>query len=145
MADNHLNFAYSLVATAPSPATTGTSLIVTAGQGALFPAPPFNVTIWPVSVQPLTTNAEIVTVTEIVTDTLTIVRVQEGTAARTVVVGDQIAATITAKTLTDAEGNRRPAGNSIINAGFGQVLVEELEVADGMEYAIADDAILEVI
>lgn len=145
MADAHKNFAYSLVATAPSPATTGTSLIVTAGQGSLFPAPPFNVTIWPTSTQPLTTNAEIVTVTGIATDTLTIVRTQEGTAARSVVVGDQIAATITAKTLSDAEGNRRPSGNSIVNAGYGAILVDELEVAGGMEYEILDDGILEVL
>ena len=32
------NFAISLVATAPSPATSGTSLVVTAGQGSYFPA-----------------------------------------------------------------------------------------------------------
>ncbi|MBA2741121.1 MAG: hypothetical protein H0U46_03820, partial [Actinobacteria bacterium] len=44
-------------------------------------------------------------VTAISTDTLTITRAQEGTSARTVVVGDQIAATITAKTLTDAENS----------------------------------------
>jgi len=103
MADAHKNFATSLVATAPSPATTGTSLVVAAGQGALFPTVPFNATIWPVSVQPLTTNAEIVRVTNITTDTLTIVRAQESSSARTVVVGDQIAATITKKTLDDAE------------------------------------------
>lgn len=103
MADAHKNFAYSTVATAPSPATSGTSLVVAAGQGALFPTPPFNVTIWPVSTQPISTNAEIVRVSAIVTDTLTIARAQENTSARTVVVGDQIAATITAKALTDVE------------------------------------------
>lgn len=103
MYDAHTNFAYSLIATAPSPAASGTSLVVTTGQGALFPAVPFNVTIWPTAVQPITTNAEIVTVTAVATDTLTIVRAQEGTSARTILVGDQIAATITAKTLTDVE------------------------------------------
>jgi hypothetical protein len=103
MADRHKNFAYSLVATAPSPATSGTSLVVSAGQGALFPAPPFNLTIWPTAVQPLSTNAEIVRVTAVSTDTFTIVRATEGTSARTVVVGDQVAATITAKTLQDVE------------------------------------------
>lgn len=108
MADAHKNFAYSLVATAPSPATTGTSLVVTAGQGALFPATPFNATIWPVGVQPLSTNAEVVRVTAVSTDTLTIVRVQESSSARTVIVGDQIAATVTAKTLTDVEAGFSP-------------------------------------
>lgn len=103
MADDHENFAYSTVATAPSPPSSGTSLIVQAGEGALFPTPPFNATIWPSGSQPLASNAEIVRVTNIATDTLTIVRQQEGTSARTVLVGDQIAATITDKTLADAE------------------------------------------
>lgn len=101
--DAHKNFAYSTVATAPSPATSGTSLVVAAGDGAKFPAAPFNATIWPTSSQPTTANAEIVTVTAVSTDTLTITRAQEGTVARTVIVGDQISATITAKTLTDVE------------------------------------------
>jgi len=101
--DVHGNFAYSTVATAPSPATSGTSLTLTAGGGALCPTPPFNATVWPASVTPLSSNAEIVRVTAIATDTLTIVRTQEGTSARTVVVGDQFAATVTNKTLTDIE------------------------------------------
>lgn len=83
----------STVATAPSPASTGTSLTVTAGQGSRFPTPPFEVTIFPAGAQPLASNAEIVLVTAITNDTLTITRAQEGTTARTIVVGDQIAAT----------------------------------------------------
>jgi hypothetical protein len=103
MPDSHKNFAYSTVATAPSPATSGTSLVVASGTGALFPTVPFNATIWPTAVNPSATNAEIVRVTAISTDTLTITRAQESTSARTVVIGDQISATITAKTLTDVE------------------------------------------
>jgi hypothetical protein len=101
--DAHANFAYSTIATAPSPATSGTSLVVAATDGAKFPAVPFNATIWPVNAQPSTTNAEIVRVTGRSTDTLTFTRAQESSSARTIVVGDQIAATITAKTLTDVE------------------------------------------
>lgn len=101
--DVHKNFAVSAVATAPSPATSGTSLVVTAAQGTRFPAVPFNATIWPAGVQPDPSNAEIVRVTAIGTDTLTIVRAQEGSSARTVIVTDQIAAAITAKTVTDIE------------------------------------------
>ena len=101
--DPHKNFAYSTVATAPSPATSGTSLVVAAGDGSKFPSVPFEATIWPTSAQPLASNAEVVTVTAISTDTLTIVRAQEGSTARTVVVGDQIAATITSRSLTDTE------------------------------------------
>jgi hypothetical protein len=61
-------------------------------------------TIWPAASKPDPANAEIVRVTVVSTDTLTITRAQESTSARTVIVGDQVAATITAKTLTDIEG-----------------------------------------
>lgn len=110
MADLHKNFAYSTVATAPVTPTAGTSLIVAAGQGALFPTPPFNATVWPVSAQPTTSTAEIVRVTAISTDTLTITRAQEGTAARTIVAGDQISANITKKTFDDIEAYLNPTG-----------------------------------
>lgn len=101
--DAHANFAVSAVATAPSPATSGTSLVVTATEGARFPATPFNAVICPTGVLPTPANAEIVRVTNIATDTLTITRAQEGSTARTVVVGDLIYAAVTAKTLTDVE------------------------------------------
>jgi len=103
MPDAHKNFSISTVLTAPSPAASGTSLVVAAAGGLLFPTPPFNATIWPTAVQPTSVNAEVVRVTLIVVDTLTITRTQEGSSARTIVVGDQIAATITAKTFTDIE------------------------------------------
>lgn len=101
--DAHRNFAYSTVATAPSPATSGTSLVVASGDGAKFPAVPFNATVWATGANALTSNSEVVRVTAVSTDTLTITRAQEGTSARTVVVGDQIAATVTDKVLSDAE------------------------------------------
>lgn len=103
MFDVHKNFAYSTVATAPSPPSSGTSLVVASGEGTKFPTVPFNATIWPSGVQPTSANAEIVRVTKRATDTLTIVRAQEGSTARTVIVGDQIAAMITAKTAEDIE------------------------------------------
>lgn len=105
MADLHANLAYSTVATAPSPATSGTSLVVTAGHGTRFPTPGngYNAIVWPAGVLPTPANAEIVRVTGKSTDTLTITRAQESTVARTIVVGDQIAVAITKKTLTDAE------------------------------------------
>lgn len=103
MSDAHVNFGYSTVLTAPSPASSGLSLVVQSGDGAKLPVPPFNMTVWPTGVQPLTGNAEIVRVTAITSDTLTITRQQEGTSARSIVVGDQISNTITAKVLTDVE------------------------------------------
>jgi hypothetical protein len=93
------NFAVSLVATAPSPATSGTSLVVTAGQGAYFPTTPFDATIWPSGVQPTNTNAEIVRVTNVSTDTFTITRAQYGTTAQSIAVGYQIAQTVDANLL----------------------------------------------
>ena len=104
MADNHKNFAYSTVATAPAPPDSGLSLVVEAGHGARFPSTPFNATIWPIGELPLASNSELVRVTNVSTDTLTIVREQEGSSARTVLVGDQIAATITALWLNTIGG-----------------------------------------
>ena len=101
MADKLSNFAYSAVATAPSPATTGTSLVVTAGHGTRFPTVPFNVVVWPANQLPLSTNAEIVRVTNVSTDTFTIDREEEGTTARSIQVGDQIAQNITERMMDD--------------------------------------------
>ena len=98
--DSLKNFAYSLVATAPSPATSGTSLVVTAGQGSYFPATPFDATIWPSGVQSSNTNAEIVRVTNVSTDTFTITRAQYGTTAQSIAVGYQIAQTVDANLLS---------------------------------------------
>ena len=62
-------------------------------------------TIWPNGEIPHAGNAEIVRVTARSSDTLTIVRAQEGTSARAVVVGDQVAATITNKFLDEIEAS----------------------------------------
>lgn len=101
--DAHANLASSLVVTPPSPATSGTSLTVTAGQGALFPAVPFNCTVCPAATFPTTTNAEIVRVTAIVGDTFTITRAQESTTAKAILTGYFIGNSITVKVLTDIE------------------------------------------
>ena len=96
---NYKNFAYSLVATAPSPADSGLSLVVTAGEGVKFPAVPFYATIWQAGVMPSATTAEIVLVTTVSTDTFTIARAKDGTTARVVVVGDQISAAMNVATV----------------------------------------------
>lgn len=109
MPDIHANLAGTTVATAPSPATTGTSLDVAEDTGAKFPAVPFNATVWPAGEQPTAENAEIIRVTVISGDTLTFTRTAELLAGqvsptpRTIVAGDQIAETITAKAFTDIE------------------------------------------
>jgi hypothetical protein len=99
--DAHKNFAITTVVSAPTPAASGTTIVVS--DGTVFPAVPFNATIWPANVQPTAANAEVIRVTNIATNTLTVTRIQESSSARSILVGDQIADTITAKTLTDLE------------------------------------------
>lgn len=126
--DSHSNFSYSTVSTAPSPASSGTSLIVATGDGTKFPAAPFNATVWPAGSQPTTANAEIVRVTAKSTDTFTITRAQESSSARTILVGDQIAATITAKTLTDVETYIDP-GVVVVAAPTGTAATDNAAIA----------------
>jgi microcystin-dependent protein len=119
--DSKKNFAYSVVATAPSPATSGTSLVVAAGDGAKFPAAPFNAVVWPTGVEPTTSNAEIVRVTNVSTDTFTITRTQESSNNRSVVVNDQIAQNVTVKYLTDLESGFQTASAAITPVGVIQM------------------------
>lgn len=91
---SYRNLAFGIVLTAPSPAASGTSLVLQSGQGARFPDPatesPFYSTVCAPNVDPDPTNAEIIKVTGRSTDTLTIVRAQRGSSARTVAVGDRV-------------------------------------------------------
>lgn len=103
MFDAHANFSYSVVATAPTPASSGTSLTVRAGDGTLYPTAPFNAVVWPAFTIPLASNATIIRVTNISTDTFTFTRSQEGSSNRSIRIGDQIAVPVTKKTLTDIE------------------------------------------
>lgn len=100
------NFAYGSVLTAPSPATSGTSLVLQSGEGLKFPNSfPYNIVIFPSGDNATSTNAEIVTVTAITSDTLTIIRAREGTSARTIVAGDQVMLALTKQALRDLEGH----------------------------------------
>ena len=126
--DAHKNFAYSTVLTAPSTATAGTSLVVQSGNGTKFPAVPFNATVWPAGAQPTTANSEIVRVTTISTDTFTITRGatsggglngEPNNQNRAILVGDQIAAGITARTLTDIESGGLLTSSAFANASVG--------------------------
>lgn len=94
------NFTISTVATAPSPTTSGTSLVVATGHGTRF-ATGEPAVICPVNTSPDSSNAEIVTVSDINGDTLTIVREQESTTARDIQVGDVIFQQISAKDYND--------------------------------------------
>ena len=79
---NKKNFAIGLVATAPTPALSGTSLVLYPGQGADMPAVPFFMTAAPQGVLTTLNTAEVLEVTNVTDDTLTIVRAQKGTTAK---------------------------------------------------------------
>jgi hypothetical protein len=119
--DAHANLAYSRVVVAPSPASSGTTLRVRSGEGALFPIPPFNATVFPQATIPTLLNSEIVRVIAIVGDVLTIIRHTEGSSTRSILFNDQIIASITMKTLTDIEtavDNKQPL-NAILTSIVG--------------------------
>jgi hypothetical protein len=136
------NNSRSLVATAPSPATSGTSLVVTGGTGADFPAPGngFWATIWDAATYADPTddaNMEIVLVTARATDTFTITRAQQSTAARTVVVGDAIAVLWTAQNVDDIT----TAITAIETVGTnGQVIFNNSEALAGGTNLIWDNS-----
>ena len=101
--DAHSNLALAQVVIGPSPALSGTTLTVTASLVSLFPATPFNATVYPAGVSPTYANAEIVRVTNISGTTLTITRAQEGTTAKAIAPGWNIANTASKKVFTDIE------------------------------------------
>lgn len=125
--DSTSNFAYTTVVSAPSPATSGTSMEV--ANGSDFPDVPFNAWVFPPATQPLSSNAEIVRVTyyDSITQTFTITRAQEGTSAKSIAANWQIAAGATKKTFTDIESR-------IANMALGW---ENLPIT--LTYSSADD------
>lgn len=94
MANNYKDLSTSTILTAPSPATSGTSLVVQSGHGARFPATNFYATLHPDNTFPTLDNAEIVLVTAVSTDTFTITRAQKGTSAMSVAIGWRISASV---------------------------------------------------
>lgn len=87
---NIKNLSLSLVATAPTPATTGTSLVLESGTGSRFPNTDdesFYVTAMPPGENPHIENSEILKVIDITGDTITMVREQRGSTAKSIGVG----------------------------------------------------------
>jgi hypothetical protein len=98
------NFAIATIVTAPSPATSGLSLVLASGKGALFPDAPFDAIVWPTGVAPSAANAEIIRVYERSGDTFAqILRATQNTTARTIVVGDQIMVTPLERLIDDGD------------------------------------------
>ncbi len=107
---NHADLAYATVAVPPSPASSGTTLTLASGLGALFPSANFTITVYPpfnpnVPVNPLHSNAEICLCTSRTGDVLTIVRAQSTTSAKNIGVGWQVAVTAASIIFTDIENS----------------------------------------
>lgn len=109
MFDPILNFSYSLVATAPSPADTGNTLQISNVDKDLFPDPStdgaYNATVWVSGEIPKISNATIIRITGksvgATYTTLTFTRTQEGSNNRDILVGDQIMVSVTKKRFDD--------------------------------------------
>lgn len=122
--DFHATLARATVAVAPAPVLTGLLLEVGAGEASVFPAVPFNCTIYPSDQFPTLANAEVVRVTNIAGDSLTITRAQEGTTAKNVAVGYLISNSITVKVLTDIEAAVNAIVEGVVNDGnYGAITV----------------------
>ena len=111
--DAHGTLVATLLTNAPG--AGGTTFNVTAGTGALFPAVPFNCTVWTANTLPVraasqlgipnSALAEVVRVTNVTGDVLTVTRAQENTTAQNWGVGAVIGNTITALDITAIEAN----------------------------------------
>lgn len=100
--DQHPNLAIGTVLIAPSPAISGTTLTLSAGEGADF-KPNAPCTFFPPERTPRKANAEIGYVTAVNGDQLTVLRAQEGSTARAITPGWTVISGATAKTFTDIE------------------------------------------
>lgn len=104
---NIRDFAIGIVDTAPSPATSGTSLVLETGQGGDMPDVPFMAVVAPPGELPTKYNSELVEVTAVSTDTLTIVRAQGETSAQTILAGWILVNPILAQ---NVDGYQAPVG-----------------------------------
>lgn len=86
MAEYRKNLANAIVGTM-TPSTSATSIPLQAGYGSTMPAVPFFMTYTPPGQLSTMGNSEIVLVSAISTDTLTVVRAQKGTTARLIGTG----------------------------------------------------------
>lgn len=86
MAEYRKNLANAIVGTM-TPSTSATSIPLQAGYGTTMPAVPFFMTYTPPGQLSTQGNSEIVLVSAISTDTLTVVRAQKGTTAKSIGTG----------------------------------------------------------
>jgi len=95
---------------------SGTELEVYTGDGTLFPATPFYLTISPKNKWSRKINSEIVLVTSVTDDTFTITRAQKGTTAMEFSYGDLVANGIYKEDLDDIATDYNAAIASAISA-----------------------------
>lgn len=138
--DAHANFAQSSVSTPPSPALSGTSLHVLPTTGSQFPATPFNASAWPNGSVPSDYNTEIVRVTNITGDVLTIVRAQEGTTAQPIDTTYVVGASVTVKTLTDIESAVATATAGVTSLGAAIGYLEEFIASSSGPVVVANSS-----
>ncbi len=125
---NIANLAYSQVAVAPSPATSGTSITVANGQGALFPSTNFCLTAYPPNSNPLASNAEILFCTSRTGDVFTVTRAQEGTSSKSILTGWQIANTATVLIFTEIINAIAASGGSAAWGGITGTLSSQTDL-----------------
>lgn len=97
------NLSYGTIATPPAPALSGNTVTLNTGEGAYFNEGT-QATLFPENAMPLPTNAEIVRITDVTGDVLTLDRADEGSIAREVDAGWQIHSGITESYITDLLG-----------------------------------------
>jgi hypothetical protein len=122
----HANFVQGTILTPPSPATTGTSITLQQGQGALFPTPtnPYSVVLTPPAPFATAAISEIATVTAIAGDVFTVTRHAESTTAQTVTQGWTMTLAPTAKSFTDIE-----SGGNLTSSAFATNAVAAANLA----------------
>lgn len=138
-APNVQDLATSFVTTVPSPALSGTTLGVTTGEGARFPAVPFDAIVHPPSELPTRDNAEKVTVTAIATDSFTITRAQGVTTAKAIAAGWRISAAVFGSHVTDAYARANHTGSQLLST-ISDVTASaaELNLLDGATLSTAE-------
>lgn len=142
------NFGKGVITVAPSPATSGLSFAMSEADAALFPDPDtdgaFNVVVFPAIGQPSVDNAEVVKVTASAAPSggnvvFTIVRAQEDSTAREIVVGDRVYFGVTKgvlETIMDALAIDVDLANPLQGVSNDPLLAGNSQVEVPTEYAV---------